>query len=735
MLLFSCDLEETTVTKSVLSASLNGSILEEQTRNDTLVIRLDRKDDDKDNSIKGEGYFELSCLHYNDEEELPNLGFTFECATLPFVTKNATSAYMNLSNGNITLGEHTVSIKSSVDKKFDKTFYIFVKSEVDTLSLSYNIISPIKDLIYQKEDEPSAVSGTVSGAKNVIYLATNTIYSLKVEAGNKANLGNLTFTTSGTSSADLPLLTLDGNENATKTLTTSAERTDEALVEAYKQSGATEGLPTLTIRLDGTEIAINYYVILRQYSEISIDEDNRDKNLIKYISLTRDDKVKNYTINVLGNIADGAIQAFLSTGTQNEETVPIPESGYFTSGVHYAKSTLEAGGEQTYFDVYFDGEKREVQITPRKDTVYNNKNIDFYLHLRDASENYLGYWKILVGGIVEKIELSASTLDGNPQKSGIIKATVYPQSADVSVLWYISDKQYFPNAIEQSPSPSEDPYSRSLISMTSPLSSHLNDAGKTYTMLMKNRINQSGIKNDEYYNSTSSIPLMENGISTLLYSLGANSGKAYLTAVVIKNATNGTITSDNDYKIYKSIPLTISSNGEISVHSVIGVSKTVVSEGRTYTLDPYKDENGERISLPNRELGQRFPDTLEDGKYGDATRSFYFPHNAVSSIDIDIAGTDETVKITSSAESNKLFTVNENQKSNGITLTITPYWFTYYQDALRNDKKVFPPKNKNEQNEAFGSFSEYIGTSYLTYEIGKTKGNLRIVIYDNNLYI
>ena len=726
---------------SKLTLLLNGKDITNYIQSNMLRINLDAPSSTPD-ELSPSGFLEFTLTHSDEKGNIIPADVNFSLPGISLTSRSSNTASLTLEASVLPIGINTLTMTSSLGNNFNKTLDIWVFSSVNEIYAQYTLENPINSLTYTNpndKDEPCAISGEIKGEDGVIYLATNSSYEIDIKALNNSTLGALTLNTVKNDSDGLPYLRWSNISDTKKRLTTSGERTDEAIITKYKEKGLTteirEALPYFEIILAGSLKKIKRYVILRQYTETQIIESETKNNSTKYISLSLADGVKNYEIQVQGTLSDGPLQFALPYGTQEElSSSPIPPSdGWSTNTTRYGKFNT-GNTELTYFDIYFNGKTRELIITPRINTIHNDKNINFYLHVKDSAGNYLGWWRIMIGGIVESIQLSIDSLEGKPAQSGTIKAEVFPHNAECDVLWYISESPHNSNGSDMSPNPTEDVLIKNMVSMLPYPVYRQNptDPSKQYTINLKNR----GGATNTYFNTMAASPATKNGISTLVYSLGSISGKAYLTAIACKVSPSGDVEGVENYTIYTSIPITISSNGEVAFRSEMSVNNQIKdSNGNYFNLDQYKDENMRPTILPRRLSGQYYPDTLEDSKYGVLTRSFYFPHDSVSTLYVDLFGTDEMeFSYTPSKEAQKLFTIEQTEEPTGYALTITPLIHQYYINSETNTIAKKPPTNKSESVEGYGDFSKYIGVGYVNIKVNGTNGILRIVIYDNNVY-
>lgn len=728
-LFLSCDVETSPTSSTSIAVFLNGEDITSAVFTHNLIpINLDAEKQADDLSYLGtKGFLEIRLNHFDQSGNTISVNTTFESPDIKLTKRNENTTSLVLDTASLPIGVYTVKCNSEAGDKYSKQFDFWIYSAVTSISASYTIQDPLPEVEYKNTDEMSAKSGTITGSTGCIYLATNTVYNFEISATNNASLGTLEYSSAGSDSSSRPLLRWTGSDKDKKSLVTSSVATSDEAIEAYKKKGTTDGLPTITISLKGTDLVIKRYVILRTYLQADIIETEGKEDNTKYISLNKDDGVKYFSVSLTGTVSDGSLQFSLTEGSQNSSKPVIPTSGWSNN-----QTTYGTFNGTTYFDLYFNGTNKTIKITPQQDTVYNNKNIDFYLHIKDSAGNYLGYWKILVGGVVESVKLSVSELSGNPGKSGTLKAEVFPHTASATVLFYVSDRPYSgAGTTLSSADPSTDLNSKTLLSMLPSPSYRTSATGETYTVCFKNHNGKA----EDYYYANAAAPGLVNGISTLVYSLGTITGKAYLTALVCTIDSQGYVTPIDNYTIFTSIPITISSSGEIAFRSVISVNKTITDSDKTYKLDPYT-EDGQQKELPSRPDGQYYPLNAEENAYGVATRSFYFPHNAYASINIDMYGVEPgEFTLSPDTESEKLFTVTKNEATNGVVLSITPKWFQYWNDYNINiNTTAQPPTKKGEQKKGYGYFTDYIGVGNVYFNVKGSAGRLRIVIYDNNKY-
>lgn len=735
-LLFSCTLSpdnnnndkpSSACVKSSITIYLNGEDKTSILTNNILAIDLDAEQSDGTALSPKDGFLEIKLQHFDKDNNKIQIDTNFISSEVQLNKRSPDTVGINLNTTSLPIGLYQVKCESSAGSSFSKQFDFYVYSSVTGIKADYSVQDPIPGIEYQNENEPSAKEGTIQGDGGVIYLATNSVYSFNLSATNNVSLGAVEYLSYGTHEDGRPILRWSGSDNNVKSLITHGKKTPEELVEKYIKNGETDSLPYFEIKLKGTQHTIKRHVILRQYINADITETEAQNDTTRYISLTKDDGVKYYKINTIGTTSDGSLQFALPEGTQNNLSPVIPDTNWKTTATTYATF-----GSDIYFDLYFNGTTKMIKITPHLDTIHNNKNIDFYLHVKDSEGNYLGYWKILIGGVVEKISIKASELKGTPGQSGTVNAEVFPSSASVSVLWYVSSSPYSSDGL-WSPDPSEDATTKNIISMLPYPAYKTTSDNKIYTVAMKDR---AGSGTTKYYNAMVANPGVKNGVSTLVYTLGTIAHKAYLTALVCKIDSEGNVNAVDNYSIYASVPITISATGEVALRSVVGVKNTLTDNDtkKEYKLDPYINENNVSLELPNRETGQYYPSTAEDGIYGVATRSFYFPHNANGEILIDIYGIDKSdISLSPTAEADKLFTIMQNDTQTGVSVTITPLWYQYWRDGEINASKL-PPKKKGDYLDGFGYFTDYIGIGNVYFTINGSSGILRIVIYDNNKY-
>ena len=224
-------------------------------------------------------------------------------------------------------------------------------------------------------------------------------------------------------------------------------------------------------------------------------------------------------------------------------------------------------------------------------------------------------------------------------------------------------------------------------------------------------------------------------------------GNAVLNAVVVSkiNSSSREVESTSHYTIFAQIPIHITTTGTVTLRSVVSCSSTIESDGNRYKVDQYT-ENGARYTVPTRTV-QEYPDTLDDNYWASINknmRSFYFPHDKVSTINIDLQAVGESFDYYMKQSANDLFSIEKiggssSASSSSFTMEITPNYVADYKTAVLQKLDFLPPKHKNEilteqQEILFDKFTDYIGVGYVEWRIGQLSGFIRIVIYDENPY-
>lgn len=678
--------------KSIVKLALNGENLPDSAIDEIYNVNLDDNPHD---------FLILTAYHYKDES-LKNFPFVWSSETLNLVQigNNTNSIGLHITN-NLQLGLHTITAHSSVSDNLSKSFRIYVTSRTSSIAATYDISDdfiPIEGVDYT-----DLLKGEVLPTTEEITLLSKAKYIFKIKNTEDTNVQNYTFSCSNNLNGNGETIVYWTYTNGEFALTIGEDETSESVK------------PTVQITHNTSGSSLTFVVNIKRIIKTDITEKPDGSNNEKYISLNKNEGEKSFNITLYNSISDSSIlYACLppADDVKRDDSTIITDTSLLWSDKHTFNAYYNADTIPiTYFTLSFDGYNRTLTINPILNTVSkDNKNISFYIYLKDEKETYLGKWKIIIGGVIEKIETDKDTLSETVNSAGAINATIYPGNATSSITWYISETPYEAiingdELIKKAPPPTKDIFLNNLIYM---LGEELNGDSKTCT------------------------PLMKDNASTLLFSTGNTNGKCYLIALA-ENTNN---------EVFKSIPLTINANGEISIRSLTSVySKATNTNGELVEYDRYSDENGTLMTLPDRKT-QEYPYTAENGEYGSTVRTFYFPHNSESSITISMLPPSEGLKWTLLPFKNEILSVSEGKDGATTRFTISPIWFTQTKNALQNTSLTLPPQNKNDTSPdrvaAYRPFLDYLGITYidlsLDYKQNEPLCRIRIIIYDANVY-
>ena len=646
-------------------------------------------------------YLVLIAQHYKDEV-IRDFPFTWVSDTISFQTigYNSNSIGVEITN-KLEPGLHTITARSSVSDELSKTFKLYVVSETNTISAKYNISDDFVPL--EGVDYTNLLSGEVTTSTRQISLMYGYRYIFSITQAEVNSMDNYTF-----SCAD------NVNENGETVVYWDYNGMEYSLVVSSNVFDINHK-PRATITHNQSNLSLSFSIDIKTIIGTDITEIEKDVSNDKYISLNVDDGQRSFKINFNNELPSSTvIYACLPIADDKELTddyilsnTDIVWSDNHTFNAYYKKDTVPV----TYFSLSFNGQERTFTISPYLNTVnQENRNINFYLYLKEENGTYLGKWKITIGGVIERIETNKQQINEKVNSSSSICATIYPENASGDVIWYLSETPYKSvvidkKTIKKAPDITKDTILNNLVYMTG---EEINNGSKT------------------------SIPLMNGNTSELLFSLGGINGKAYLIALA---------ENTND-EIFKAIPVIVSANGEISIRSEVGVYSSITdSNGNILEFDKYSDENDTLLILPDRAV-QEYPHTAENGKYGPSVRTFYFPHNKESSVIISAVSSSEKIKWSSLPYRNEIADIREIKDGSVLKLIVTPMWFTHTKNALKDHSLTLPPQNKEDNNEeslaAYQHFEDYLGITYIDlssdYNQNEVLCRIRIIIYDATVY-
>lgn len=646
-------------------------------------------------------YLVLIAQHYKDEV-IRDFPFTWVSDTITFQTigYNSNSIGVRITN-KLEPGLHTITARSSVSDELSKTFKLYVVSETNSISAKYNISDDFVPL--EGVDYTNLLSGEVTTSTRQISLMYGYRYIFSITQAEGNSMDNYTFS-----------CTDNVNENGETVVYWDYNGMEYSLVVSSNVFDINHK-PQATITHNQSNLSLSFSIDIKTIIGTDITEIEKDVSNDKYISLNVDDGQKSFKINFNNELPSSTvIYACLPIADDKELTddyvlsnTDIVWADKHTFNAYYKKDTLPV----TYFSLSFNGQERTFTISPYLNTVnQENRNINFYLYLKEENGTYLGKWKITVGGVIERIETNKQQINEKVNSSSSICATIYPENASGDVIWYLSETPYKSvvidkKTIKKAPDITKDTILNNLVYMTG---EEINNGSKT------------------------SIPLMNGNTSELLFSLGGINGKAYLIALA---------ENTND-EIFKAIPVIVSANGEISIRSEVGVYSSITdSNGNILEFDKYSDENDTLLKLPDRAV-QEYPHTAENGKYGPSVRTFYFPHNKESSVIISAVSSSEKIKWSSLPYRNEITDIREIKDGSVLKLIVTPLWFTHTKNALKDHSLTLPPQNKEDNNEeslaAYQHFEDYLGITYIDlssdYNLNEVLCRIRIIIYDATVY-
>lgn len=678
---------------SIIIATINGEPIYNQGY-DGGVYKIDIDKNPHD-------YLILTAEHYKDES-FRDFPFTWISDTIPIQSIGSASNTIGIGITNkLQCGMHTITALSSVCDELSRSFKLYVVSETDTISAEYHInddFTPVDGVDYT-----DILYGTVSHSTKQITLVGGGVYLFSITSPKDTNISNYTFSCNNNINKDGDTVIYWSYDNGEYSLVVSSDKNDSNLT------------PTATITHTLSGLSLSFLIDIKRIIKTDITETETDVKKENFISLNINDGPKSYNINLNNGLPPSTvIYACLPTADdikkQDEEIMNSNEilwSDMHVFNAYYKNDTVPI----TYFSLNFNGHDRTITVTPYINTVNRyNKNIDFYLYLKEDNGEFLGKWKVTIGGVIEKIETDKQQISEKVNSSGSINATIYPENASGSIIWYLSETPYKTiildkKTVQKAPEATQNPFLNNLVYM---------------------------IGEETNNGSKKSVPLMSNNTSKLLFSSGGTNGKVYLIALA---------ENTND-EVFKSIPVVISANGEISIRSTTGVYASAQdSSGKIIELDKYTDENKNLLKLPDRAV-QEYPDTAENGKYGPSVRTFYFPHNKESSIIISCVPTTEKLKWNSLPYKNELADIREIQDGAKMRLIITPFWYTHTKNALQNSSMTIPPQNKHDNSKenqaAYQIFTDYLGITYIDlstdYNQSEILCRIRIIIYDATVY-
>ena len=612
-------------------------------------------------------YLKLTCIHTKNNENVNVGSYTFSSPTLHLSTIDNNTVGLSISNIDI-IGFHEIYAKSSISKNFDKCFIINSSSTIEDFDISYSILSDNLD-----EFEKTLLnSGSIKSSDN----------SQKIELISDASYMFTLFSNTLKAFPQTEITMSNKEEFKITKIDNSHFKIDTMLNDKSSETD-------VQIQIKNTNIKANFEITTTKRNTIIIDKivPKTDEDII---AIKKDDGRQTYIINTKSTNKNNNDELFAYFSMQNSDE-------NISNDILNSQKLKITDISCFFMDLLINTSNKTIEINPLRDTADgDNLNKYCYIYFFDEFKNYISRFRIVIGSVCEKIDITPSSVQTQSQKSGSVQINIFPQY-DGEIVWYFS----------------------SLLSKFTPTPLSRNEVNQFLFSPNIQKDNQTYYINNMSYNSNEYFFATANSDDNLFYyTTYSNAKSVYLVAFLPK------------LNMYKAIPFQISGDSQVILKSNIKVVNASAPLG-VYNDDKEKFEDEfEEINLPN---GQEYPQTYQNGKYGDLTRCFYFPHNSISDITIEVQNLKNNININQTRESSELFTtelfpLGDNDK---YTLKITPKWYDNYYMHLLTDNIDMPSTYKDkDKKDMWGKiFYQYIGSAYIMLNANNTNIKLKITIY------
>ena len=647
--------------KSELEVYIDNEYDKQLSKTCSLTLNLD------DEKYKNK-YLKIKAQHLKNDKIIDS-DFKFSSKKLKLNIDEEGSVLINLSLIN-ELGVHTVKATSLIDKDFDISFSLIIISSLKSIDVKYSIDKVVEGLDYDGSDR-----GEINSANMIyspVYLISASSYTFIVNAVENLKIPKLEFSV------------ISKNKNA------YFEKINDNCSKLIISKNANDDELNIHISILNSDIKIIIPAIVIDIAMLNIGEsDARDpKEQVLLLKNNGERKLFNLELSASSDENRKLCAFFIIQNDESDKNLSIAKNS--------KKEIIDERCE--YMSLYFDQSKRMLSIIPHKESVFNGKNVYQYLYIWDERNNYLGRWRIIIGGFIESVKITNDKIDVKTQQSGVVSASVYPQDSECDIIWYLSKGgANYPESFE-------------------PLRK---TEAREYVSFINNEKNfEIEIDGSSYSSSDYTMIMTSGNTHNLYYTTGTNSGTCYLVALERKT------------KIFDYIPVLISSDGSITIRCEREVVETVVPSIAFRDTASFINS----FEIKNFPDGQYYPLSAENDKYGSNTRSFYLPHNETSKIEITTSLISQLM-IEETDESKKIYTFEllKSEEEQKYILYINPIWLSAKKDIEKNNNGYKVAQCQSDGRDSYGKiFFEYLGVGSLIIIIGNNKMKIRISIFDNN---